>query len=260
MKRVTLGAAIVIMFIAAGIIWLRPGQAEEIKQNTRVAAAPQQAETPPEPTNERFDARQHAIDQAASIWMIVNKKRPLAPLSYVPGQLVVPGVTLRSNITADEKQLRSETAAALQLLFQDAANDRVTLTLQSGYRSYGFQRALYDRYVRVQGQAVADTESARPGHSEHQTGLAADVGGITNPGCNIEACFAETIEGKWITARAHEYGFIIRYPSDKTPVTGYIYEPWHLRYVGRDLAVEMKKRGISTLEEFFGLPPAPSYH
>ncbi|HSW74562.1 MAG TPA: M15 family metallopeptidase, partial [Candidatus Saccharimonadales bacterium] len=114
-------------------------------------------------------------------------------------------------------------------------------------------------YVAAQGKSVADSQSARPGYSEHQTGLAADLGGTSDPSCNVADCFADTVEGKWLAANAYKYGFLIRYPADKVNVTGYIYEPWHIRYIGASLSTEMHKSHIETLEEFFGLPAAPSY-
>jgi D-alanyl-D-alanine carboxypeptidase len=112
--------------------------------------------------------------------------------------------------------------------------------------------------VNVQGKAVADSQSARPGYSEHQTGLAVDVE-PTSRKCEVEACFGDTPEGKWVAANAHKFGFIIRYPKNMQSVTGYIYEPWHIRYVGKELAGEMHKQNIATLEQFFGLEAAPDY-
>jgi len=134
------------------------------------------------------------------------------------------------------------------------------LNLQSGYRSYAFQSDLYNGYVRTQGLATADRQSARPGYSEHQTGLAADLGGTSAPGCNVAQCFANTIEGRWLADHAYEYGFIIRYPADKESITGYEYEPWHVRYVGVALAAEMHRRGIETLEEFFNVTGGTQYN
>jgi D-alanyl-D-alanine carboxypeptidase len=135
----------------------------------------------------------------------------------------------------------------------------LSLNLQSGYRSYQFQASLYNSYVVRDGQAVADRESARPGYSEHQTGLAADLGGISVPSCNVAACFGTTIEGEWLAAHAYEYGFIIRYTTVKEAITGYENEPWHVRYIGTLLAGEMHHQGITTLEEFFNSTGGQSY-
>lgn len=191
--------------------------------------------------------------------MVVNKQRPLQPADYKPAHLVVPGIPLRSNITNDEKYMRADNAAALKTMVDAARAEGIHLNLQSGYRSYDFQVNLYNLYVKQQGKALADSQSARPGYSEHQTGLAADLGGTTTPGCNVAECFANTPEGKWLAANAYKYGYVIRYPEGKTSVTGYTYEPWHVRYVGTDLSEEMHQEGVATLEEFFDLPAAADY-
>jgi len=206
-----------------------------------------------------FDKTAHSLTDPTSIWIVVNKTRPLAPKTYTPANLVVPNIPLRSNITSTEKYVSSAMAGPLETMVAAAKQEGVHLDLESGYRSYSFQVTLYNSYVKQQGQAVADSQSARPGYSEHQTGLAADLGGTSNPSCNVEDCFSDTPEGKWLAANAYKYGFIIRYPADKVKVTGYIYEPWHIRYIGTDLSNELHNKGIETLEEFFGLPAAPDY-
>jgi D-alanyl-D-alanine carboxypeptidase len=111
--------------------------------------------------------------------------------------------------------------------------------------------------VDATGQKHADSVSARPGHSEHQTGLAADLGASSGE-CALRACFGDMPEGKWLAANAYRYGFIIRYQKGATPRTGYAYEPWHLRYVGKQLAAEMQRTSV-TLEEYFHLPAYPDY-
>src|SRR5690606_37608630 len=132
------------------------------------------------------------------------------------------------------------------------------MQIQSAYRSYGVQVNVYNGWVNQLGQAGADLTSARPGHSEHQTGLAVDISSVPAV-CALDQCFADTPEGKWLAAHAHKWGFVLRYPNGKTSVTGYEFEPWHYRYVGVDLATAMHETGIRTLEEFFGLPAAPDY-
>lgn len=206
-----------------------------------------------------FDKHLYSTTDPASIWVVANKQHALSPKTYVPAKLVVPNISLRSNITGDEQQVSSVMAPALEQMAAAAKKDGITLNLQSGYRSYNFQVNLYNSYVKSDGQAQADQESARPGYSEHQTGLAADLGGVTNPSCNVAQCFADTPEGKWLAAHAYEYGFIVRYPSDKQSVTGYEYEPWHVRYIGTDLSQEMHKQGTTTLEEFFGVSGGEAY-
>lgn len=211
------------------------------------------------PSKGAFDNKQYSLTDPTSIWVVANKHRALQPKTYAPNDLVVPAIPLRGNITNTEKYVRKVTAVALEKLEADAQKQGLAFNLQSGYRSYDFQVDLYNRYVQQQGQAVADSQSARPGFSEHQTGLAADLGGVSHPECDVEACFATTPEGEWLAANAYQYGFIIRYPQNMQTVTGYIYEPWHVRYVGVDLATQMHKQKITTLEQSFALGSAPDY-
>ncbi len=256
MKRRSLVIIVVILLaLTAGAV----AYYKEDTPETTNKPANQTTSKPSTPQQPAFDKKQFSLENPDSLWIIANKQRPLNPKNYAP-TLVIPAMRLRSNITTDERQVRQVTADALEKLSTAAEADGITLTLESGYRSYNFQVNLYDHYVSVQGKAVADTQSARPGYSEHQTGLAADLGGVTKPACNVEDCFKDTPEGEWIVANAYKYGFIIRYPEGKQAVTGYIYEPWHLRYVGTDLAQEMRRVNVSTLEEFFGLGPAGDYN
>jgi len=118
---------------------------------------------------------------------------------------------------------------------------------------------VYNNNVRQFGQNGADTQSARPGYSEHQTGLAVDLGS-TNRTCEIADCFAGTREGEWLAANAHTYGFVLRYSLHAEKTVGYKYEPWHFRFVGRELANEIHKRDNEPLETFFGLPAASDYN
>lgn len=205
-----------------------------------------------------FNTKQHSLDDPASIWVIANKRRPLQSIDYTPDDLVVPNVALRLTAQNEEMQVRAAVAAALERFFAAAEQDGLRLMVSSAYRSYAYQKGLYNTYVRQQGQSTADTQSARPGHSEHQTGLAVDVEPVSRK-CEIEQCFANLPEGKWVAKNVHKYGFVIRYAKDKDHITGYIYEPWHLRYVGKPLAQELYQRNNPTLEEFFELEPAPDY-
>lgn len=248
--------AVIALLSVAIFVW---------KGNATAPATPQKAQpkaniSTNDPVPQQFNKQQYSISDPTSIWIVVDKLRILNPKTYAPSDLVVPNIPLRSNITSTEKYVRAETAEALQKMASSAAKEGITLNLQSGYRSYEFQVSLYGSYVSNDGQAKADTYSARPGYSEHQTGWAADLGGTTNPGCNVEECYANTPEGKWLAVHAWEYGFIIRYPQGLTEVTGYTYEPWHVRYIGTELSGEMHKQGILTLEQFFGLPNAPTYN
>jgi D-alanyl-D-alanine carboxypeptidase len=204
-----------------------------------------------------FNKNQYSVNDSSSLWVVVNKGRVL-PRDYEPAGLSVPGIPLRFDRSNTDMSLRSDAAGALKQLSDGATKAGLRLMLSSGYRSYSEQVGLYSGYVSSYGQAAADTFSARAGYSEHQTGLAADLEPASRQ-CEIDACFADTPEGKWLAANAYQYGFIIRYPADKTQVTGYEYEPWHVRYVGTALSTQMHTQSIETLEEFFGLQPYTSY-
>jgi zinc D-Ala-D-Ala carboxypeptidase len=208
------------------------------------ATPPPPAPTPPaEPT---FDRAQQSIDDPDSTWVIVDKARPLAPLDHAPADLVDIG----------GRQLRAEAAQAMRDMIAAAAAQGLILSVQSAYRSYDYQVDTFRNQVARFGEERAEIQVARPGYSEHQTGLAADVGG---GGCDIESCFATTAEGRWVAANGARFGFVVRYPDGEQDVTGYKYEPWHVRYVGAALATELQRTGVPTLEEFFGLPAAPGY-
>ncbi|WP_144018804.1 D-alanyl-D-alanine carboxypeptidase family protein [Demequina sp. NBRC 110056] len=192
------------------------------------------------------------LSDPESVLVVVNKRRPLDPIRYVPPDLVsVSGVPGGSN-----HRLRREAAQQLTAMSRAAKSNGLSFSVSSSYRSYSYQAGLFRNYSNRFGVASAERFSARPGHSEHQTGLGVDV---SSTGCTISGCFGTSAVGRWVARHAHEYGYIVRYPEGKTHVTGYIYEPWHLRYVGVELASEMRARGVTTLEEFFGLGSAPTY-
>ena len=180
----------------------------------------------------------------------MNKTRPVAPPDWAPSDLVaVPG---------SELPLRAEAATAAGDLLDAAAAAGHRLTTLSAYRSYDYQVRTYGHWVDELGRAEADRVSARPGYSEHQTGLAWDVGDAATPACDLEACFGDTAAGRWVAAHAAEYGFVIRYPAGAEDVTGFDHEPWHLRYVGSAEAARVEAAG-GVLETAWGLPPAPDY-
>jgi len=214
------------------------------KKNHEIAVKPSDAVTNSQNTEQqqaKFNKTKYSIDDPSSIWVIANKNRPLNPLTYSPSDLVEVG---------NNQQMRTEAATALTTLIAGAKAEGLTIQALSGYRSYSKQVTVYNNEVSKYGQAVADSESAKPGYSEHQTGLAVDVGG---GGCGIEDCFGETAEGKWLALNAYRYGFIVRYTAEKQSITGYRAEPWHIRYIGTELSNEMHEQNVTTLEEFFGL-------
>lgn len=155
--------------------------------------------------------------------------------------------------------LTNETQKAFNKMNADAKAIGFNLYIGSGYRSYNDQKYIYNNYVATDGQTNADTYSARPGHSEHQTGLAFDVCD-KNVGACITSGFDNTDQAKWISENCYKYGLIVRYPQGKTTETGYMYESWHLRYVGTDLATKLYNNGNwITLEDYFGITSKYSY-
>ena len=157
--------------------------------------------------------------------LIVNKEYSL-PKNYNPG--------------VNEEALKN-----LKQMQADAKAVGLNIPLISGYRSYETQEKLYKKYVLKDGEKNASTYSAKAGNSEHQTGLAFDIG-------SVDRSFDGTDEAKWISENAHLYGFIVRYPKGKTSVTGYIYEPWHVRYLGKKIAKKVYESKL-TLEEYLNI-------
>jgi D-alanyl-D-alanine carboxypeptidase len=200
----------------------------------RVAPSPA-ATTPP------FDRTARSTTAPSSPWVVVNKTHPL-PASYRPDLGIVRGY-----------QVAPPLVGPLTRLLEEAAGDGVRFKIASAFRSYGYQRRVYEEQLARRGRAAADRVSARPGHSEHQTGLAVDLVTPRDPGCDLQACFARRPGGRWIAAHAWRYGFVVRYPAGSERVTGYQAEPWHLRYVGAPLARELHET-TATLEEFFDVP------
>jgi len=200
-------------------------------------------------TTPDFNKSKYSTSDPSSIWVVVNKQHPLIPTGYAPNDLVnISGATISSMAQADFESMNN-----------DAIAQKVDFTIVSSYRSYSSQSAIYNNYTSIYGQAETDTFSARPGYSEHQTGLAIDFGSSTVATCDLADCFGTSTEGQWLALHASEYGFILRYTTPKQSITGYKSEPWHFRYVGRELAAQMKKQSVNTLEEFFGLSGGEIY-
>ncbi len=185
--------------------------------------------------------------EASDELTLVNKEHPLPP-EYVPSDLVVPNVPFSFAEDHPKKQMRQEAAEALENLFAAAAKDGIHLVAVSGFRSYERQEAIFQRNASQMGEAEANRVSARPGESEHQTGLAMDVS-AASVDYRLTEEFGSTEEGRWLQNNAARFGFIIRYPKEKEHVTGYQYEPWHLRYVGSSAAQTIANKAL-TLEEF----------
>ncbi len=248
----TLAIGISVFFFTKESSAPAPAQPATLAQTTE---KPAEQNTPAAPS---FNTSAQSLTDPTSIWFIANKHFSM-PVSYVPGDLtVLTGVPLR--LAASEEQMKIRKVAEEQLLrlFTDAKQAGLQLEFGSGYRSASYQKVLYNGYVQSMGQAEADKSSARPGHSEHQTGLALDFTRVDGS-CHLEECFGTLAEGKWLAENAYKYGFILRYPEGKELITGYMYEPWHYRYVGTELSTELHTKQIQTLEEFFGLAAASDY-
>ncbi|WP_449281787.1 M15 family metallopeptidase [Leucobacter sp.] len=194
------------------------------------------------------------LNSPASITVVVNKKRPLSPIRWAPGDLVMPAGIPNTN----GQPVRRKTAQALQSM-NAAMRAEIGrgFIITSGFRSYEYQAQLFNNYVARDGLAAAESYSARPGHSEHQTGLAVDLD--DGLGCGFQGCFGVSAAGQWLRHNAYRFGFILRYDSGQQHIVGYIYEPWHFRYVGTAVARDMHDRGYVNLETYFQLPAAPRY-
>lgn len=184
-----------------------------------------------------------------SITVLVNRSY-LLPATYVPSDLSEPAIAFSFRYTSEKRKLRKEAADALEKLFEAAAKDNVILYGVSGYRSYTRQKQIYENNVRSRGVTATDSVSAKPGSSEHQSGLSIDVS-AKSVGCRLDQALGNTAEGKWLAKNAHTFGYIIRYPKGKEAITGYSYEPWHIRYVGKQVATYLYKNNL-TLEEYYG--------
>jgi zinc D-Ala-D-Ala carboxypeptidase len=187
-----------------------------------------------------------SLDDPSRAWVVVDKLRPIQPLEWEPGDLVsVSGGQLMRQNSAD---------AFVAMVADASAAGMSDIVANSGYRSYSYQVGNHDRQLAAEGQS-AERTSARAGFSEHQLGTTVDV---QLPGGSIES-FGGTETSAWVSENAWRYGFIVRYEEGAYDIVGYEAEPWHLRYIGPQLAAAYHDGGFHTLEEFFGLPAAPDY-
>ncbi len=247
LKKLVIAIILALLAVVMAVVLLRQRASAPAGQITGTGApntSASPATTTPAPA--AFNKQLYSRDDPASLWVVVNKGRPL-PSSYAPSDLTVPSI--------GGGQMRKEASMAIENLARAAAQVGYSVKIISAYRSYSSQASVYNSFVNRDGQAAAETYSARPGYSEHQTGWAVDVGNSSG-NCDLEVCFGDTALGQWVAAHAHEYGFIIRYSKDQP--TGYQYEPWHLRYVGVDLAKQLHDAN-QTMEVFFGLPVVTKY-
>lgn len=218
-----------------------PSSTPVIVHTPETTVTPSAVPTPtPAPTEIPVD-----VTSDDSIYRIVNKTHTISP-DYVPSDLVQPAVP------ANETQLlRKEAADALEQMFQAASNDGISLYLISGYRDYQLQTSLYNTYVSRMGIQQAERIDDHPGASEHQIGLAADLGTVDHI-CELGGCFSNTTAYQWLVNNSYRYGWILRYPEGKEDVTGIMYSPWNFRYVGVEQAEKLYESGL-TMEEYYHL-------
>ena len=193
--------------------------------------------------NSNLDKKKYEDTTATNVkddnLMLVNKYFYLTE-DYEPNDLIT--LTAKYN-TGRNSQMRKEAANAFMEMSDAATVDNIVIKNASAYRTYKYQVTLYNNYVERDGKTAADTYSARPGFSEHQTGLATDINKIDNS-------FENTDAFRWLQKNAYKYGFILRFPKDKEDITGYQYEPWHYRYVGTKVAKQIHDENL-TLEEYY---------
>ncbi len=199
------------------------------------------------PGAEPIDAMVEDYNAPVSLWAVVSKDYPLADSQYRPSDLVLTSLPARSDKSQDEKSVRASIVPDLTALFNDAKTAGHDIMIASGFRSYELQQTYFSSYSRSYGEEAATKFSARPGQSEHQLGLSLDIA-YSNRECYLEVCFGDKPAGVWLAANADKYGFVLRYPANKTEVTKYQFEPWHFRYVGKPLAGALRESGL-TLDE-----------
>lgn len=238
-------AALLIIFTSIGI-WAMDGLASTPKDSSQPATRTKVV-NPVKVVPKVFDKHQYSLTDPTSPWVIVNKQNPINPQDYSPPDLISVGAGQR---------MRTPAANALQLMISAASKAGYVITPTSAYRSYSQQVQAYGSIAKSYGQDYADTVSARPGYSEHQTGWAVDIG---TTGCSLDNCFATTPAGQWAANNAYTYGFLLRYPDNLTSITGYSHESWHYRYVGTALSQEMHEKGVATLEQFFEVNGGVTY-
>lgn len=249
-KKLLITFIVMLIFLAGliGFILVKDGNITSSTKETSVVeetSEPEQTATPEATIDPESDPRFTSTD---SVLIIANKKHKL-PDGYEPSDL-----TLLTVPTAyGDVYMKAEAAQAMSNMIAAANAEGVYPVVTTAYRDYAFQETLYNGYVESDGVEAADTYSSRPGYSDHQTGLAADISCESN-GYSLNTEFENTAEGQWLAQHAHEYGFVMRYPNGKEAVTGYTYEPWHFRYIGVEEATNLYNSDPNmTMEEYYGI-------
>ncbi|HAF60089.1 MAG TPA: D-alanyl-D-alanine carboxypeptidase family protein [Bacillota bacterium] len=218
-----------------------PGAEKPIEQEERDNTG---ADLPEATEQQRKEAAEKGL------LILINKQNPVDK-DYKPEDLVPIEKYYAADRSKAARYMRKEAAQQFYKLVEAAAEEGYELVMTTAYRSYDFQQILWNNYVANEGEAAASRFSARPGQSEHQSGLAVDV---SSPSVDysLTETFCKTEEGIWLAQNAHRFGFIIRFPEGKESITGYLYEPWHIRYVGEPVATEIYAKDL-TLEEYLEL-------
>ncbi|GAB1476075.1 hypothetical protein MASR2M70_09070 [Bacillota bacterium] len=228
--------------------WLISLFGRQAKGGNKKGGGAQGADAVPDEETPSSSVSDEEMNEAAGkgLLILINKENPVGK-DYKPEDLA-PVKYYAANRSEAGRYMREEAAEQFHKLVEVAAAEGHEIVMTTAYRSYDFQQTLWNNYVASEGEAAASRFSARPGQSEHQSGLAVDV---SSPSVDYELTdrFGESEEGKWLAENARFYGFIIRFPKGKEDITGYMYEPWHIRYVGEAAAAEIYNKNI-TLEEF----------
>lgn len=245
-KSLIIGVVAAVFVAVFGIVLLSGDKGDDNQPSSSTISSSSivevSSQTPSEQSSSQAPASSSTPSSSKVSSTVEANTKPIQP-KYVDGVLIV-------NKTYPVPQdfgngITSETQTAFEEMKAAAKQDGISLWIVSGFRSYTRQQTLYTNYCNASGKAQADRFSARPGHSEHQTGLALDLN-------NASSSFAGTKEAKWIEENCYKYGFIVRYGKDKEQYTGFKYEPWHVRYLGKDLAKKVYDSG-KCLEEYYNL-------
>lgn len=243
-------AAIVVVIVA--IVFIIVNNQQSSPNTVDETNTPQKEESTAveqEKNNEETTKTSEEIKHSTNNTYIEGQEDPAEP-TYINGILVV-NKQYPIPSTYDHG-VEPEAQEALNQMIAAAKEAGYSVEAFSGFRSYEYQTTLYNRYVNKDGKEAADRYSARPGYSEHQSGLAFDIGESGNQDLWLTEEFGETPAGKWLMENAHLYGFILRYPKDKENITGFMYESWHYRYVGVEHAKKIFEKHI-TLEEYLNI-------
>lgn len=260
-KKITVLFCLVTLCIVTAVAVcykLTSGDTSNVLENitTNTPYTTMQASEQPKMPSTTDDTTIHNVEidtTPDSYTVLVNKEYGL-PSDYIPEDLVVPNISFPFSYFDEKKQLRKVPAGALEELVAAAQSEGLIIKGVSGYRSYKRQQTLFNSYLRTQGVEHTERYSARPGYSEHQSGLSIDVSSAS-AGYDLTERFGNTAEGKWLEENCSKFGFIIRYPEGKESITGYAYEPWHIRYVGVELAKYLTENNL-TLEEYYNYKPS----